>query len=168
MLHLSHKQEKKPVCICLFFAVEWEAHVRLSKYERLVEFRGDCHALEASVWAVRLGIAESLHAVVKLRIQHALHKCRYFSLTFDKTTTVDYVLWISLYVYIIKNCTKVPLLLCLKRVHGSGSTYNITNVIISILRGPDGFSFEHIRLKLVNFGVDGVNVFQECKTGVAM
>jgi len=120
------------------------------------------HWCIGSAWS----IAESIHHTIVEEIRESMDTYQFFSVTYDETTTVDTMSWISFHVYVMKNYVRSSMLLKLEKVVEGGSSDNIMEVIINILTNTGNLSKTNLLSKFVCFEADGVNVFQGCRNGV--
>jgi hypothetical protein len=81
-------------------------------------------------------------------------------LSCDEVTTIDNQSWISMHSYVVQDWCQIYLLIFLEHVIEGGGAYNLTKVIMGALKEHGGLFDIDVAIKLISFGVDGVNVFK--------
>jgi hypothetical protein len=82
----------------------------------------------------------------------------------DEITIMHYQRWIIIHVYVVEGWKCIPILLTLKQVLLNAIANNLIKVIMKSLLQYGSLSDIDLASKLINFGVNGVLVFQGAKT----
>ena len=77
-------------------------------------------------------------------IKVVLAECQFFFVTCDEVTTVNYQIWISLHVYVVKEFVCVPMLLTLEKVMGGAEVDDLSRVLLEALQEFGGLTKEEI------------------------
>jgi len=72
---------------------------------------------------------------------------------------IDNTSWLGVHVYVMESWERVLHLLHLSDVLESGTTAHLIQVIMHVLMGEGGLTYEEIAHKLVAFDADRVNTF---------
>jgi hypothetical protein len=95
-----------------------------------------------------------------------VQKARFISISANEVTTMDYQSWLSVHVYLITDWKHNPILLTLEEFVNGGIVNNLTKVIVDSVLQYGGLSKFDLASKLINFGANGVSIFQGAKSGV--
>jgi hypothetical protein len=84
---------------------------------------------------------------------HLAHNC-------DEVKTFDSQSWVLIHAYIIEDWVWSSIIYFLECITKGGNANNLTNIIMdTLMNDGDLFKFDII-MKLLSFGIDGMNVFQ--------
>jgi hypothetical protein len=81
---------------------------------------------------------------------------------------MDNASWVSVHGYIVQDWCHVPLSLNVKHVLSISITNSLTLFIMNFLMTQGGLQEENLASRLVCFGVDGANTFQDFKSKVTI
>jgi hypothetical protein len=84
----------------------------------------------------------------------------------DELTIMDWQGWIVVHMYVVEGWKNIHILLTLEQVLFGATTNNLTKVIVRSLLQYGGLFETNILFKLINFGANGVLIFQGAKTSV--
>jgi hypothetical protein len=84
----------------------------------------------------------------------------------DEIITMHYQRWIIIHVYVVEGWKCIPILLTLEQVLLNVIANNLIKVIMRSLLWYGSLFDIDLASKLINFGVNGVLVFQRAKTAV--
>jgi len=82
-------------------------------------------------------------------------KSLFIFMSYDEVTTIDNQSWLSVHVYVTKECKRVPILLNLQCVVDETTFDNLTSFIVKSLMEFGSLSEIYFANKLVCFGADG-------------
>jgi hypothetical protein len=95
-----------------------------------------------------------------------VQKARFISNFANEVTTMDYQSWLGVHVYLVTDWKHNPILLTLEQLVNGGIVNNLTKVIVDSVLQYGGLSKFDLVSKLINFGANGISVFQGAKNGV--
>jgi len=107
-----------------------------------------------------------LHASVLAALKFIVQSASILSISADEVTAVDNTSWVGVHVYAMDSWERKPHLLHLSCISESGTTDQLSEIIMHALIEEGGLTREDIARKLVCFGADGVNTFQGSRTCV--
>lgn len=121
-------------------------------------------------WSDNAGweIVECMDSILKKNIVEKIQRANYFSVSLDEVTANDLTQWLGMHIYVVVNCERVPLYLCMQKFDNSSNANVITEMVIRALHTHGGLSREDIAKKCVCVGCDGASVLQGCRSGVCM
>lgn len=104
---------------------------------------------------------DMLRAIVKVVVV-----AQYVALSYDEVSTLDNQSLLSIHCYVVQNWVKIPIFISLDQVLEGNGNDNLTKMIMEVFTIGGGMPRDQVSTKLINFGVEGVNVFQGTKFGV--
>jgi len=80
-------------------------------------------------------------------------------LSCDEVSTIDNQSWIFMHFYIVQDWCQIHVLISLEHVIEGRGAYNLTKVIMGVLKEHGGLFYANVVVKLISFGADGMNGF---------
>jgi hypothetical protein len=119
-------------------------------------------------WSASSGwdMADSMSEVLSIHTKKILTEARFYAISADEVTTIDYESWLSIHIYISVGFFRVPILLLLSKLTEGNGASTVKESIITSLHWHGGIEDKVPATRLVCFGADGVSLFQGCRFGV--
>jgi hypothetical protein len=104
-------------------------------------------------------MAECMHKQIIKRVKNYITSSKYLALSSDEVTTINNQSWILIYSYVVQDWCRILVFISLELITNGRGVDNLTKVIMGALKEHDGLYDVDVVVKLISFGVDGVNVF---------
>lgn len=105
-------------------------------------------------------MANFMYNQVKFEAKEMLSAFQYLALTCNKLIIIDTQSWVSIHAYIVEDGIQSSNLISFECVTEGGNANNLTKVIMNVLQSEGGVFKFNIALKLLSFGIDGVNILK--------
>jgi hypothetical protein len=119
-------------------------------------------------WSISFGwdLAISMAVILANHTKKIFYEARFYAISTDKITTVDYESWLSVHIYIAVGFSGVPILLSLSRLTEGNRASAEKECIMKSLSWHTRLVNNTVAERLVCFRADGMSEFQSCRFGI--
>jgi hypothetical protein len=119
-------------------------------------------------WSASSGweMADSMSIILVDHTKKILAEAWFYAISVDEVTTIDHESWLSVHIYVSIGFSRVPILLSLSRLTEGNGASAVKESIVTSLNWHGRLVDSVVAERLVCFGVNGVSVFQGCRSGI--